>query len=132
MADGGEAEVIDMWLRLLDAKVPEERRGDVAVVALQFAELAGCRIAWNRTWEGRNMIESMVYKEIMQRGGEIAKVQIKRDDLLFLVQEKFRAAVSETYLKLIRDQDSFEVLDGWYRAAVRLDKAEDFFAVMRR
>jgi hypothetical protein len=106
--------------------------GDLATTELQFSELSGCRIAWDRLLEGRNVVDSILHRRAVQQGRDLERVASTRDHLLFLVREKFREGMPEEFVKLIQEQESYEMLDTWYRAAVTSPTVEAFLAVLRQ
>jgi hypothetical protein len=132
MAGGGTKEVRDLWLRLLDLVVPAEHRADVAYVALEFSELAGHRPEWERLLEGRNVTESTLGNRMIAIGEAKERVRLQRENLLRVVTTLYRDAVPEDYLNLIRTQESYQVLDSWFQAALDAGNVEAFLAVMRQ
>lgn len=132
MAGGGSKDVLALWLRLFDTVVPPEQRSTLAYIAIQFAELSGCRPAWVSLLEGRNVTESILGKQMRQQGEEIGNQRTARKMLLFVVETKFGSQIPEDYLRLIREQESLTLLDGWFRAAVTADTAEAFLAHLRQ
>src|SRR5439155_3243526 len=87
MAGGGEAAVVQEWVRLAGQEPDSQRRTDYAGLALVFAEWAGCLPAWRQALEGFDMWESQVLKE-RENVGRLAE---KRDDLLKLLRTRFQA-----------------------------------------
>lgn len=124
--------MLESWLRLLDARVPENHRSDVAYVALELAELAGRRAEWEKALEGRNVTESTLYRRAVQQGEDRAQVRVTREHLLRVVNARFPGAVPGEYLDLIRGQESYPVLDAWFQAALAASDAEGFIAALRR
>lgn len=78
------------------------------------------------------MTESTLYKQVLQRGKELREVELTRDHLLMLLATKFRGAIPTDYTAMIRAQESFPLLDSWYRAALAADDVEAFLAVLRQ
>jgi hypothetical protein len=78
------------------------------------------------------MTESMLYRQAFQEGQEIARVEVRRENLLLVVNAYYPGAVPTDYLNRIRSQESYHVLDAWFQAAIRATNVEEFLTVMRR
>jgi len=56
-------------------RVPDRRqRGDLAQIAMVFAELAGCFLTWEKELEGWEMTESMVVNRWIEKADQLILV----------------------------------------------------------
>jgi hypothetical protein len=133
MANGQQPAVIARWRQVVTQVVAERRvRGDLAGIVMIFAELAGCRPAWQRGLEGFEMTESQVVKEWINQGRAQGNLERQRQDLLELLEGKFPGAVPNDVAQLIQQQDSQNLLHDWFKAAVRVATFEQFLAVLKK
>ena len=133
MARGGEEAVIARWKEVVSSVVGvRSRRGDLAGIALVFAELVGRRIVWKRALEGFDVTESQVVNEWIAQGETRGVVNTRRQDVLELLAERFPGAVPGDVVRLIEQQDSPELLHDWFRAAMRASTFEAFLAVLKQ
>ena len=58
-------------------------------------------------------------------------VGYERADLLAVLESKYAGQVPEEYLEIIRKQETFSLLETWFKAALARDKVADFLAEMR-
>jgi hypothetical protein len=129
MAGGGEEALIGRWKEVVEATVQEERmRGDLAGIALLFAELAGGRPAWKRALEGWKMTESQVVNEWINQG----ELKNARQSVLRVLKKKFPGQVTEEVSQLILQQDSMDLLNDWLDAAATASSIAEFLAVLRQ
>jgi hypothetical protein len=128
MKGADEEDVVRHWQRLRDEKVPEKHRADVTGIALIFARLAGCWLAWNRVLGGIEMTESDAVNELLE---EYA-LSTFRKALLRVIKGRLPAAVTPDVERAIKDQPSLALLEEWLDAASTSETAEDFLAVLRR
>jgi hypothetical protein len=133
MAGGGEDSLIARWIEGVHAKVEDRRmRSNLVGIALVFAGLAGRLPAWKRVLEGIEMTESEVVNEWISQGEVRGKLAIRRQDLLETLQERFPNEVPEEVLRLIKAQESLELLHHWFRAAIRADTFDKFLDILKR
>jgi hypothetical protein len=133
MAEGQQPAVIARWREVVVQVVADRRvRGNLAGIALVFAELAGCRPAWQRGLEGFEMTESQVVNEWISQGEAKGHLARQRQALLELLDGHFPGTVPNDVVQLIQQQDSFELLHHWYMEAVRAKTFEQFLAVLRK
>jgi hypothetical protein len=111
---------------------PDGLCGALVAIALVFAELAGRVPAWKRGLEGWDMTESQVVNEWTRQAESRAKLVERRLALLELLEGRFPGVVPPEVVKLINEQESLELLDDWFRAALRAFSFEQFLAVLRR
>jgi hypothetical protein len=128
MKGAREDSVTGLWRRLLDEKVPEKRRPDVAYVALEFAELAGCRLDWGRAIGGIDVTKSAVANEMISLGA----MQATRADLRRGIQLRFPEILTPDVERAIADQPSLDLLRAWIDASYTATTPEEFLAVLRR
>jgi hypothetical protein len=133
MAGGGEESVIARWKEVVLARVEDRRlRGNLAGIALVFAELAGRSPAWKRGLEGFEMTESQVVNEWIRQGRSEEKLELTRKHLLEVLEGRFPGEAPAEVIRLINEQDSVDLLTGWFRTAVRVTTFEKFMEVLKR
>jgi hypothetical protein len=133
MAGGAEEAVIGRWKDVVTATVPDRRvRGNLAGVALVFAELVGRRVEWKRGLEGFEMTESQVVNEWINQGMAAGTLREARRKLLQLLTARFPGAVPDEVVRLINEQDSLPLLDDWFQAALRAFTVEQFLDALKR
>jgi hypothetical protein len=103
----------------------------MAGIALVFAELAGCLPAWERGLEGFEMTESQVVNSWISRGKKEQKLESVRRHLLAVLQGRFPGEVTEEVTRLIQGQESTDLLEDWFLAAVGVDSFAKFLAVLK-
>ncbi len=132
MAGGKDDSIIARWKEVVAQVVPDRRtRGNLAGIALVFAELTGCGNEWNRGLEGFEMTESKVVNEWIRQGEAKGKLLIQRELLLRLLNKRFPAAVPADVTKLINEQESLELLSHWFDAAAEAFTFQQFLAVLK-
>jgi hypothetical protein len=128
MSGADREDVVALWQRLRDEKVPPKRRADVTTVALIFANLVGRRPAWNRVLGGVKMTESDFVNELVEE----FRLSDFREALLRVIRGRFPQAVTTDVERTIADQPSLALLREWLDAAGTARTAEDFLAALRR
>jgi hypothetical protein len=131
MAGADQPAAIARWKELVTNVEDRRRRGELAGIALIFAELVGRRRVWNRELEGFEMVESQVVKEWISQGEARGELKRQRRNLLDLVRQKF-PTVSPEVVKGINDQESMPVLEDWFHAAVGATTLDEFLAVLKK
>lgn len=133
MAGGDDETVIARWREVVTQSVPSPRmRGNMAGIALVFAELVDRRPTWVRGLEGFEMTESQIVNEWIGQGVVKGELAARRQTLLELLDGRFPGAVPADVTQLIRQQDSLELLHDWFRAAVRAYSFDQFLEVLKR
>ncbi len=129
---GGEVATIARWKELAGALPARRARGDLGRIALTFAELGGCLAAWETALEGWDMTESKVVNRWIDEAEREARIAMSRKRLLQLVQSRFPGALPPEVVDLMGRQDSEDMLEEWFQAALSAPSAEEFLAVVRR
>jgi hypothetical protein len=134
MAEGQREAVVARWREVVVQVVADRRvRGNLAGIALVFAELAGRRIEWQRGLEGFEMTESQVVNEWISQGEARATLRERRQSLLEALEGRFPGAVPAEVVRLIQQQDSLELLHDWFKVAVRASTTlEQFLDVLKK
>ncbi len=78
------------------------------------------------------MTESQIVNEWIRQGEARGRLLASRQYLRVLVLAKFPGVISPEILEQIDEQESQELLDEWFRVAVRAFIPEHFLAVLRR
>lgn len=126
MAGGGAAAA--EWRGLLDQRVPEKQRAEVAYVALLFAELAGCRADFERLLQGVIITESAVYNEVFDLG----QMRLARKDLTRVIRLRFPELLTPDVERAIADQPNLVLMMEWLDAAFTVPTAADLMTVLSR
>jgi hypothetical protein len=133
MAGGGEEAIMGRWKEVVAATVPQRRvRGTLVGIALVFAELAGCYLSWERSLEGWEMTESQVVNRWISQGEARGKLAMARAKLVDLLKGRFPGAVPDEIVQLINQQESLELLDGWFKAGIRAFTFDQFLDELKR
>jgi hypothetical protein len=132
MQHGGEEIIIARWLQIVRLKAPAHRHGDLRETVLTFAELTGVYLAWERALQESHMGESQYINRQRDRARAEGELRTKRQDLVDLVDSKFKGAMSPEVRQLIEQHESMPVLTEWFRAALDAITYDDFLAVVRR
>ena len=133
MIAGQDATVIARWKEVVAGVVPDrQRRGNLAGIALVFAELAGRRVEWGRGLEGFVMTESEVVNEWISQGKAKGKLAERRQNLLKLLAKRFPSAVPDDVVRLVNEQESLDILGHWFDAAAEAYTFQQFLDVLRR
>jgi len=132
MQGGGEVATIARWRELASALPDPRARGDLGVVALEFAQLTPRYLAWEKGLEGWDMTESIIAKRLKDQGRQEGHLLSSREHVLDAVQTRFPGAIPPEVVDLIRRQDSEAMLREWFQAALTAPSAEEFLAVVRR
>ena len=104
-----------------------------AYAEANLAELAGRRAEWQRGLEGFEMTESQVVNEWISQGEAKGNLERQRQNLLELLEGRFPGAVPDEVVRLIRQQDSLELLHDWFKVAVRASTTiEQFLDVLKK
>jgi hypothetical protein len=128
MAGAEKDDVIRLWQRLRDEKVPEGQRAALTAVVLTFAELAGNRPVWDRVLKGVNVTESPFINSFIEQG----ETKKARQVLVEFLRFRFPEVLTPDVERAIADVSSLPLLDQWRAAALSAKTADDFLAVLRR
>jgi hypothetical protein len=113
--------------------VPDRRtRGNLAGIAMVFAELIGRRVEWERGLEGFEMTESQVVNEWISQGEARGKLAERRQNLLKLLAKRFPGAVPNDVVGLVNEQESLDILGLWFDAAAEAYTFQQFLAVLKK
>lgn len=133
MAGADDDATVQRWKDVVTARVGDRStRGNIAVVALVFAELAGRAIIWNRALEDFDMTESQVVNDWISKGEAKGELRKEQQLLLRLLNKRFPGAVPPEVAKLISEQESLDLLNHWFDAAASAVTYDEFFAVLKR
>ncbi len=132
MGGGGEEAVIGRWKERAAALPDRRLRGDLAQIALVFAELAGHTAAWEKELEGWDMTESQVVNRWIAKAEEQRDLINAREYVLRALRLRFPDAVPPEVVETINAQPSAQLLREWFDAAMTAATLEDFLAVLRR
>jgi len=133
MAGGKQDTVISRWKEVVAQVVPDRRtRGNLAGIALVFAELASRRVEWHRGLEGFEMTESQVVNEWISQGEAKGQLTERRHNLLKLLNKRFPGAVPDDVTRLINEQESLGVLGDWFDAAAGAYTFQQFMDVLKK
>jgi hypothetical protein len=131
MQGGGEVSIIEEWKRLASGEPEARKRSDYAGLALVFAELAGCRPAWETALEGWNMVESQVVKGWQEKarieGRAEGRAEALRANLGQVLQVRFQQPLPPE----ISDQitaANLDTLQRWFGLALRAASLDEFRA----
>jgi hypothetical protein len=132
MQGGGDPATVQRWKEMASALPDRRQRGDLGQIALVFAELAGCYLAWEQALKGWDMTESQVVNRWVQEARDQALLERGRADLLRLLQKRFPEAVTSEVIATINAQPSLSILDDWFDAAISAYSPAAFLAVLKR
>jgi hypothetical protein len=132
MQGGGEVAIIARWRELASGVLDPRARGDLAFVALEFAQLTTRFLAWEKGLEGWDMTESIIATRLKEQARREGSLVTRREDLLRLTQGRFPGAIPAEVMDLIRRQDSEQLLEEWFQAAIDAPSAAEFLAIVRR
>jgi hypothetical protein len=131
MAGGGDQAVIARWKERVLAIEDRRRRGDLATVALVFAELAGRYAEWERGLEGMDMTESKVVNSWIEKAVRERDLENTRRLMIRLLNHKFPGQVLPEVVETINSQPSLSLLEDWFDQASQAATFEDFLRVLR-
>src|SRR5207253_1883999 len=126
MAGGSTPENLAEWKRLASLEPNRRLRAEYGGLALQFAELAGCREVWGKLLEGWNVEESRLVagwiakgeergeKRGLEKGLEIGRREMLCDNLIEILKVRFRESLSTELLAALRAEESQERLSRWF------------------
>lgn len=133
MTGGKDAGVIGRWKEVVAQVVADRRtRGNLAGIALVFAELMGRRAEWSRGLEGFEMTESQVVNDWINQGEAKGKLVNQRQNLLRLLTKRFPGAVPDDVTRLVNEQESLDILGHWFDAAAEAYTFQQFMDVVKQ
>ena len=127
MAGGGDPATVQEWLRLARRETVAERRRDCAGLAKVFAERTGWLPVWKEALETFDMWQSQVIKEWKDAGRQ----EEKRNDLLMLLQARFKAEVPADLSQTIQQTDDLGTLSQWLLAVLEVASLDEFRSRMQ-
>jgi hypothetical protein len=122
MRGGGEPDIIERWKQVASQEPDNSRRAVYGAIVLIFADLTDRVEQWRSGLEGWNMRESTVVAEWKAEG----RAEGKREDLLRLLELKFRATVPSDLVSTVENQSNLDILTNWFDSAVLADSLEAF------
>jgi hypothetical protein len=132
MAGGGDPAAIARWKERALAIEDRRRRGDLATIALVFAELAGRYAAWEKGLEGFDMTESKVVNRWIEQALEKDRLENARRLMIRILNHKFPGQVAPDVVQTINSQPSLSLLEDWFEQASQVTSIEDFVRVLRK
>jgi hypothetical protein len=130
MRGGDDPTIIARWKELMQSLTNRHHRDELLEIALVFAELAGCYLAWEKGLE-EVMTESAVVNRWLEQGENKGELKTKRADVLFALGKRFPGKVTDEIRSVINSQDSIELLQHWHEAAFDASSIEDFIRALR-
>jgi hypothetical protein len=80
MRGGDEASIIRRWRAEAERRLSDERhRGELGLLTWTFADLAGCRAAWERGLRGWNMQTSPLWDQIRAEGRQEGRAEGRQE-----------------------------------------------------
>jgi hypothetical protein len=125
MQGGGEAAIIQEWVRLASAEPDGRRRADYGGLALVFAEAAGCREAWKHALREWNMIQSQQVLEWQAEARVEGEVKGQGEALLTVLEAKF-GSVPREVASAIRATTDLNRLKSWLIHAGKAASLDQF------
>ncbi len=133
MTGGNNPAAIARWREIVTQTITSNRtRGNLGVVAMVFAELAGRQPEWARELEGFDMTESQVANEWIGQGETKGRLAERRQTLLELLNDRFPGAIPAEVTQLVQTQESLELLRDWTRAAGRALSFDQFMEALKK
>ncbi len=124
MHGGCEPGIIARWVQLAQAEPDRQPRGDYGGLALVFAELAGCRPAWEQALGSWNVVESQVVLGWLAEGDTRGALRTRREDLRMLLEERF-GPLPQPLLERIEGADDLNRLQAALRQVVHIQALDD-------
>jgi hypothetical protein len=131
MAGAGDGAVIARWKERVLVIEDRRRRGDLATIALVFAELVGRYAAWKQGLEGFDMTESQVVNAWIEEAVRERDLANTRRLLIRLLNHRFPGQVLPEVVETINSQPSLSLLEDWFDHASRAATFEAFLRVLR-
>jgi hypothetical protein len=125
MQGGGEAAIIQEWVRLASAEPDGRRRADYGGLALVFAEAVGCREAWKQALKEWNMIQSQQVLEWQAEAQVKGRAEGRAEALLDMLEAKF-GGVPKELASAIRATTDVNRLKAWVILAVKAVSLDQF------
>lgn len=132
MRGGGEPGNIGRWKELAGTLPDARRRSDLGRIALVFAELAGCYLAWEKALEDFAMTESQVVNRWIEKARADEKLETTWGLLLRVLRKRFPEATLTDVVQTVHSQPSLILLEDWFDAANTVASFGDFLAILRR
>jgi hypothetical protein len=132
MAGGGQPALIEEWKRVTLTEPDANKREKFAALALVFAELTRELVNWQQALEGWQMRESQIILGWMAEGELKGILRSKRADLLEVLRVRFQDPVPESLRLAVEGTNDPDILDCWFKAALRVKTLAGFRAAMRK
>ncbi|MBY0232942.1 MAG: hypothetical protein K2W96_26970, partial [Gemmataceae bacterium] len=134
MAGADSDIIVARWSEVLEAVVADDRfRRAVRAVALTMSQLALNRPTWARGLKEESIMgESLIFNQMRKVIAEQERVTAKRKWLADLLEGRFPGQTPEEIKRLIREQESEQMLDLWFATLTRAGTYGEFDAVVRQ
>jgi hypothetical protein len=131
MLGADKAEIVRRWRELANRQQQLHLRGNYAILALVFAEMAGRKQLWESELEGFNMQESTIMRELREEGKKVGRdegrLTMARAAVLKVLQARFPdASVPEGVRSALEKNTNVQELTDWLRDAVLTASPADF------
>lgn len=87
---------------------------------------------WEKGLDDSLLTESQVVNRWIIQGMERTRLEDARGYLTRALQQRFGTAVPPEVLRVIEEQPSLPMLEGWFDEALAVASMDDFVAVLRR
>lgn len=124
MHGGGDPGTIEEWKRVAGAEQDSRLRSVYGSLAPVFAELAGREVEWAQALEGWNVRQSTIISGW--------QAEARRDDLLRVLQARFRVPIPEEVSSAVEAQDDLNELSRWLVLAATAESLDAFRAALPR
>ncbi len=125
MKNGEDSAIIQQWLTLASAEPDARRRAEYGLLALVFAEAAGCHAVWKQALTGWNMIQSQTAREWIAVGETQGETKGKIASLIRVLRGRFGVIPVEVE-QTIQNTIDLALLDQWLDAAASSMNLDDF------
>ncbi len=122
MAGGGDATVVQEWVRLANQETNEQRRFDYAGLAMVFAAWKGLETIWKQALEGFHVEEISIVREWRDK----ARAEESRTDLLKVLRKRLAPEGAGDLEQVIQQTTDLGLLRRWFDAALDAPSLEAF------
>jgi len=112
--------------------LPAEKLATLNYAVLLYSELTRCFVTWDRIPKGWNVTHSIIATRMLDLGRAEGDLRTQRRAILELLGIKFPGEASAEVVQLIEQQESLDLLHGWFRALARSSDYAEFLAHLRR
>jgi hypothetical protein len=127
MAGAEEPATIARWRELASTLAEKRWLGDLAKIALVFADLPNHYLVWEKGLEGWEVPES----QVVNRWIEKAQLDTTREDLLRVLRSRFPDCVTDEVADAVNAQPSRAMLHDWMDIAASAASFETFLDALR-